>query len=515
MNDALSTRRRFLHLAGGAGALALASCDRLQKLGALLPGAAKAAELTPFTAPAGAGVDLITHALNRLTWGILPGEYARVAALGSTPEAALRAFVEEQLAPEKLEDACVRAALAPLEAIREPVAELYEYKPAQLNDELTRQAVIRAVHSRRQLYEVMVGFWSDHFNIDASKTDCRWFKTVDDRAVIRPHALGNFRDLLKASALSPAMLVYLDGRANKRRNEFEKPNENYARELLELHTLGVHGGYTQKDVMEAARCLTGWTVAARETRNGLKDVAMGLKALAGENRGGGIGRVYFDAAAHDDGEKTVLGERIAAGGGADDLDRLLDIVARHKSTAAFIAAKLCRHFIADEPPEDAVQAVAAVFQEKRGDIKEMLRAVFRTAGFANLRGNKIKRPFHFIVSAMRATGAVTRCGSGVQRSLTVMGQAPFHYPTPEGPAPDGESWLSTLLHRWDFAVQLAAGEMGCTRVDAARLTECAGGREGVLRHLFGRNPDAEELTAAASVGDVVAMGLAAPAFQTF
>ena len=511
----MNGRRRFLQLAGGAGAAALVSCDRLRQLSALLPGAARPAELKPFTAPAGAGVDLITHALNRLTWGVAPGEYARLTALAATPEEALRCFVEEQLAPENLDDNFARAALAPLEAIREPVAELYDYKPAQLNDELTRQAVIRAVHSRRQLYEVMVGFWSDHFNIDSSKTDCRWFKTVDDRAVIRPHALGNFRELLRASALSPAMLVYLDGRSNKRRNSAEKPNENYARELLELHTLGVHGGYTQHDVMEAARCLTGWTVAARETRNGLKDVAMGLRALAGEGRGGGMGRVSFDAAAHDDGAKTVLGETIPSGGGAADLDRLLDIVASHRSTAAFIATKLCRHFIADAPPPAAVQAVAAVFQQSRGDIKDTLRALFGTGEFAAARGTKIKRPFHFIVSAMRATGAVTRCGGEVQRALQVMGHAPFHFPTPEGPPSDGESWLSTLLHRWDFAARLSAGALPCSKVNAPHLTECAGGRDALLRHLFGRQPGAEEVDAAGDVADVLALGLASPAFQIF
>ena len=515
MNVPRPTRRGFLRLAGGAGALTLVSCGKLQQFAKLLPLAPQPDALNPFTAPAGQSIDLITHALNRLTWGVAPGEYQRVSALAATPEESLRRFVEEQLAPEKIEDRYVHAALSPLEAIRGPVSELYEYKPAQLNDELTRQAVIRAVHSRRQLYEVMVGFWTDHFNIDSSKTDCRWFKTVDDRTVIRPHALGNFHDLLKASALSPAMLFYLDGRANKKRNPSEKPNENYARELLELHTLGVHGGYTQQDVMEVARCLTGWTATGRETRNGLRDVAMGLRALAGHDAGGGIGRVKFEADAHDDGGKTVLGVKIPAGGGADDLDRLLDIVATHPSTAEFIATKLCRHFIAGEPPFHAVKAVAGAFLQSRGDIKDTLRALFSAKEFAAARGPKIKRPFHFIASALRATGATTSGGKGVQRSLQVMGHAPFHYPTPEGPAPDGASWLATLLHRWDFAAQLTDGQLPCSKMDAPRLTKCAGGHDALLRHLFGRQPDSNELAAAAAVSDVAALALAAPAFQTF
>ncbi len=515
MSAARPTRRGFLRLAGGAGALTLASCGKLQQLAKLLPLAPQPDPLKPFTAPAGQSIDLVTHALNRLTWGVAPGEYQRVSALASAPEESLRLFVEEQLAPEKIEDRYVHAALAPLEAIREPVAELYEYKPAQLNDELTRQAVVRAVHSRRQLYEVMVGFWTDHFNIDSSKTDCRWFKMVDDRSVIRPHALGNFRDLLKASALSPAMLFYLDGRANKKRNASEKPNENYARELLELHTLGVHGGYTQQDVMEAARCLTGWTATGRETRNGLSDVAMGLRALAGNDRGGGIGRVKFEANAHDDGEKTVLGVKIPAGGGASDLDLLLDIVATHPSTAEFIATKLCRHFIADDPPAAAVKTVAGTFQNSHGNIKDTLRELFSTGEFAAARGTRIKRPFHFIVSALRSTGSVTSGGNGVQRSLQVMGHSPFHYPTPEGPAPDGAAWLATLLHRWDFAAHLTGGQLPCSKLNAGLLLDCAGGRDALLRHLFGRQPDSAELAAAAAVNDATALALASPAFQTF
>jgi uncharacterized protein (DUF1800 family) len=352
----------------------------------------------------------------------------------------------------------------------------------------------------------MVGFWTDHFNIDSSKLDCRWFKTVDDRSVIRPHALGNFRELLKASALSPAMLFYLDGRANKKRHPSEKPNENYARELMELHTLGVHGGYTQQDVMEAARCLTGWTVTGREVRNS--------PALF-DGKPHVPGRVLFEEEAHDNRSKTVLGVEIPAGGGKEDIDRLLDILAAHPSTADFLATKLCRQFIADDPPRSAVQAVAGAFHHSRGDIKHTLRSLFSTGEFAAARGTKIKRPFHFIVSSLRATGATTQCGPGVQRSLNVMGHAPFHYPTPEGPAPDGGSWLSTLLHRWDFAARLSSGDLPCSRADTSRLLSCAGGREALLRHLYGRQPDQDELSAAAAVQDVTALALASPGFQVF
>src|SRR3989442_372228 len=178
--------------------------------------------------------------------------------------------------------------------------------------EMTRATILRAVWSERQLYEVMVHFWTDHFNIDCSKADCRWLKAADDRDVIRRHALGRFPDLLRASALSPAMLWYLDGRANRKQQDNDKPNENYARELLELHTLGIHGGYTQRDVMEVARCLSGWSVRS-------------VKQLR-------KGSVEFHPGLHDDGAKLVLGRAIPAGLGQQDLDRVLEIVALHPAT---------------------------------------------------------------------------------------------------------------------------------------------------------------------------------------
>src|SRR5712692_4635077 len=180
----------------------------------------------------------------------------------------------------------------------------------------------------------MVHFWTDHFNIDSSKAECKWLKAADDRDVIRPHAMGRFPDLLRASALSPAMLWYLDGRFNRKRDGDDKPNENYARELLELHTLGVHGGYTQRDVMEVARCLTGWTL---ETRPFWLSHAIRPRNA-----------FWFDSARHDDGEKIVLGHRIPPGGGEKDGDRVLDILAQHPATARFIATKICRHFLGDD-----------------------------------------------------------------------------------------------------------------------------------------------------------------------
>jgi uncharacterized protein (DUF1800 family) len=353
----------------------------------------------------------------------------------------------------------------------------------------------------------MVQFWSDHFNIDPSKGDCKWLKVVDDREVIRQHALGKFADLLRASALSPAMLWYLDGRVNRRANPADRPNENYARELLELHTLGVHGGYTQKDVMEVARCLTGWTVRS-----------VGNKPYFQ------IGKVEFDPALHDFGAKTVLEQTIPSTSpalakdileqrGRHELDRVLQIVVAHPATARHLSAKLCRHFIADNPPAEAVAKVAEAFSKSEGDIRQTLRALFQTDEFLHARGHKFKRPFTFVVSALRASGANTDCGMDIIDYLKRMGHAPFNYPTPEGYPDQASPWMGTLLWRWNFAVALSQNSIKGTRTNLDALRGAAGGDEPLMAHLLGRKPSAIEARAFADSGDGLALMLASPAFQ--
>jgi uncharacterized protein (DUF1800 family) len=343
----------------------------------------------------------------------------------------------------------------------------------------------------------MVDFWSDHFNIDPSKGDSRWLKPIDDRRVIRAHAMGKFAELVRASALSPAMLWYLDGRENKKTSEGERPNENYARELLELHTLGVHGGYSQNDVMEVARCLTGWTVRGRR----------GARHA--------VGKVEFDASSHDDGEKRVLGVTIPAGLGRGDLDRVIEVVTQHPSTARYIAQKLCRRFIADEAPAEAVESVARVFSETGGDIRETVAAVCAHDAFWSHRGDKIKRPFHFVMSALRATGARTDAGRAVQDYLLRMGHAPFQYPTPDGYPEEPEPWMATLLWRWRFAAELASNRLKGTTVDLTRLRDSAGGTDFALAaHVLGRQPTEAEVEAAHHCASPLAVLLASPAFQT-
>jgi len=453
----------------------------------------------PLTPPAAAEIDPVAHALNRWTFGPGPGDYARVTALG------VDAFLEEQLAPEKIDDGlCDRALARFADCWREQLGEAYDEDAEVLPPMLRRVALLRATYSERQLFEVMSEFWSDHFNIDPGKGDCRYTKFADDHDVIRAHALGNFREMLRASALSPAMLWYLDGRANVKRTPAEKPNENYARELMELHTLGVHGGYTQHDVMEVARCLTGWTILAK------KDDGFSGKLLSPfKDRA----RVAFRKEAHDDGAKQVLGRDVPAGLGEGDLDRVIGIVATHPSTAQFIATKLCVRFIGDEPPPAAVEVVAQAFTRSSGDIKTMLRALFATPEFRASAGAKFKRPFHFVVSALRATNAQTDADRGLLSYLEKMGHVPFRYPTPDGYPARAQHWHATLLWRWKFALALANNRINGTHIERRELVAQIGGEAAVAATLLNRQPGAEERDALVKSGDSVALLLASPAFQ--
>lgn len=500
------TRRKFLKVGGSSAALlATVGCDQLPREVRALYEPAK--NSGPFAPPASEQIDAVTHALNRAAFGARPGEYERVKKLGATDDEAAAAYLEHQLSPEKISDDEADYAVRRFETLAQPLGELFEYQEELLQNELMRGTLTRAVLSERQLFEVMVQFWSDHFNIDPSKGDAKWLKVADDREVIRRHALGKFADLLRASALSPAMLWYLDGRVNRRENRKDKPNENYARELLELHTLGVHGGYTQRDVMEVARCLTGWTVRSRNRPPYFE-----------------IGKVEFKLHQHDCDAKEVLGQKISAIPdrlnkedrerlGQRELDRVLEIVTRHPSTAKHISTKLCRRFIADEPPAGAIEKVADAFTQSSGDIRATLRALFASEEFRRAHGNKFKRPFHYIVSALRATGAKTDAGLEIIDYLRRMGHAPFNYPTPDGYPEPAAPWLGTLLWRWNFALAVSENKLKGTRIDFATLQKNSGGDDGLMAHLLGRKPTADEAQAYHESGAGLALMLASPAFQ--
>jgi hypothetical protein len=357
-------RRKFLTVgAGGIALLATAGCDQMprelrQLLALVKPGGG------PFQAPAAEAIDPVIHALNRAGFGARPGDYQRVRKLARTPEAAAAVYLEQQLHPETIQDEDAEYAARRFETLQEPLGELFEYQPGLLHNELMRATVTRAVLSERQLFEMMAQFWSDHFNIDPSKGDCKWLKVVDDRDVIRKHALGKFADLLRASALSPAMLWYLDGRVNRRANPADRPNENYARELLELHTLGVHGGYTQKDVMEVARCLTGWTVRSMGNPPYLQ-----------------IGKVEFNPALHDFGSKVILAQTVPSTNPALPKD-ILEQRGRH---AAFEHQALPPFYRGQSSRWSRCQSRRCLQQIRRGHPPDLARALPNGRVFAGAR----------------------------------------------------------------------------------------------------------------------------------
>jgi uncharacterized protein (DUF1800 family) len=386
---------------------------------------------------------------------------------------------------------------------RRAVMEYYKennLRPAQfLTGELQMSRILRAVYSERQLQEVMVDFWTNHFNVYAAKGADRWLLTSYDRDTIRPHTFGKFYDLLVADAQSPAMLFYLDnfqsvspnaqpqqrpgaGRGplaqlmrmgnNPQQQQPQQQqrrgiNENYARELMELHTLGVDGGYTQKDVQEVARCFTGWTIF--QPRGGGAAAA----AVMGRDTRDSAGKFIFRPGVHDNGEKIVLGHKIPAGGGIKDGLMVLDIVAHHPATAKFIATKLVRRFVSDEPPPALVDRVTQTFIKTDGDIREMLKAIFLSPEFnsAEAYRAKVKRPFELAVSSVRTLGADTNGGPQFHQWIARMGQPLYGFQTPNGYSDVAENWVNTgaLLERMNFALALASNRIPGTRVDLSRF----------------------------------------------
>ena len=334
--------------------------------------------------------------------------------------------------------------------------------PYMVITDLQRAKLLRAVYSERQLYEVIVDFWENHFSIFANKDDDRYLLTSFDRETIRPFVMGRFRDLLGATAHSPAMLYYLDNWRSSVPRPYpakgDKPagvdgglNENYARELMELHTMGVEGGYTQKDVQEVARCFTGWTIE-KPNQEGLFLYRPGL---------------------HDNGDKIVLGHKILAGGGIADGERVLDILATHPATARFIATKLARRFISDDPPNSAIDRATEVFLKTDGSIRETLRALITSPEFfaATTYRAKLRSPFEYVAAAMRALNADTDGDRPVLDAIGRMGQPVFGRITPDGYADRADQWLSSgaMVGRFNFASALATNRIKGTKIDFEKL----------------------------------------------
>jgi len=500
-----------------------------------------------------AGPQAVIHVLNRLGFGPRPGDVEEVERKG------VRAYIEAQLRPDSVDDSAVDAKLSSLDLLRsspDRMALIYEGDSGRLrqyqrmqrqgrlmptaattpdalpqiagvpNDaalqvdakkqtrniilnarqqrvladfqaaglqpgvstrvaaQLVEDKLVRAVESKKQLQEVLADFWSNHFNIDMRKNADRVLKVSDDRETIRPHLFGSFRELLGASAHSPAMLIYLDNARSSRETKTRDGktrgglNENYGRELMELHTLGVDGGYTQKDVTEVARCFTGWSIAPDN-----------LSFL-------------FRPRAHDNGEKMVLGHRIAANGGESDGEQVLDILASSPATAHHISLQLCQRFVADEPPASLVDRVASTFQKTKGDLPSVYRAIFESPEFLSQGAyrSKIKSPFELAVSAVRALGgqlSVPDAGNRLEslRLLQIgaasatqknngaghprmnarlplaihiadLGQPIFACLPPTGWSENSRDWVSAgaIVGRLNFALTLTGGQVGDVRL---------------------------------------------------
>ena len=465
----------------------------------------------------------IIQALNRLTFGARPGDILKVRAIG------LDQWIDQQLHPDKINDDALNSFVANYSALnqdqnnlltqyaeqqraRQQVRQqradstramtatdsiaLRQQQQQQFN--LTRQVVTqlqssrvaRAVASDRQLQEVMTDFWENHFNIYAQKGGPEVYYLADfDQKVIRPNALGKFRDLLEAVAQSPAMLFYLDnaqsmadsnrptlrapnqvprvrvvpfGRAGlgaimgtmraqqqqqrqqqQQQQRRKRPglNENYGRELLELHTLGVDGGYTQQDVINVARAFTGWTI---------KPPAQG-------------GGFIFRPQVHDAGEKIVLGHKLAAGRGMEDAEDVLDILAKSPATAHFISFKLARRFVSDSPSKALVDHAAQVYLQTDGDIREVLRSIITSPEFFSQRAfrSKVKSPFEVVVSAMRSLNAAPDSTQRSAQLIAYLGEPIFGHQAPNGWPETGESWMNTgaILNRINFGMAAAAGRL--------------------------------------------------------
>lgn len=463
---------------------------------------------TPLTAQtgtaAGAGASFedhararVVHLLQRATYGPRPEDIAAALATGS------EAWLDSQLKPDEIDDSALAIRLEPLDAATLSLAELYEAypnprrtraavgdvdslerrrqlremrqagfeSPRRIGAELGAARLQRAVYSERQLEAVMTDFWFNRFNVYWGKGMNRWLVPDYEREAIRPHVFGRFEDLLLATARHPAMLFYLDNWLSTR-DDLVVPgrgrrglNENYARELMELHTLGVDGGYSQQDVVEVARCFTGWTIDRPQ-------------------QGGGF---LFRPAAHDRRAKQVLGTVIMAGGGQDDGLAVINLLTRHPSTARFIATKLARRFVTDDPPPALVDRAARTFRETDGDIRAVLVTIFTSPEFlsADTYRAKTKTPLEVVASAVRVldgqvdpspagNGAVRASAAGgaltLARQVAALGAPLYESAPPTGYADVAAAWVNTgaLLARMNFALALSQGRLSGVRVDLAR-----------------------------------------------
>ena len=389
--------------------------------------------------PAAAWASPELRLARKVSFGLTAPEAARAKAMGYSQ------YLEYQLAPELIDDSAVDSFVSTnFPSLGYDLATLFAADANLVQNQLTWATIHRSAFSTRQLYERLVEFWSDHFNISMEKVG--YLKVVDDNNVIRQYAMTTFPQLLKASAHSPAMLLYLDQTMSNK----TAPNQNYAREIMELHTLGVDGGYTQTDVAELSRVLTGWTIA-------------------------GKGTFSFNSNLHDYGSKSVLGISIPAASPATGAaaqaegEGMLDVLAAHPSTATFISTKMLQYFLRYDPSAAQIAAVAQVYAGTGGDIKSMLRTVL-SIDSVTAAPAKFRRPYHLVMAALRALNpAVTAAGvTSISGQVTTVGQQPFTWLTPDGFPDTVEYWSGNMLTRWNYATFVSnANNVNTVQVNVA------------------------------------------------
>jgi hypothetical protein len=447
--------------------------------------------------------------VQRMTFGANDEELGLYRSLGAA------GYIDYHLHPELIADSAMDNILAL------PAYNLLTLSPDQFAGQnsanavaqITRAMLIRAIYSKRQFLERLVEFWSDHFNIWASQDGVSLLKIPDDRDVIRANALTTFGTILRASAHSPAMMEYL----NNATNTAASPNENYARELMELHTLSVNGGYTQNDVHEVARCFTGWT-------------------YYGAGNGTNSYRFRYNPAVHDTGQKIVLGNVIparSASAGQQDGDDVLTILINHPSTAQFISKKLLIRFWGYSPSQAAIDTVAAVFTASGGDIRTVLQTILSTVEGSSTP-LKLKRPIHLVVSAIRSmqtkVTSHTSFPASLQTPLIQAGHSPFNWQSPDGFPDSLEYWQGGQLSRWNFGADLLNNAYSGILLDTPSLVGAATTPGGVAaqinKMIFAETLAAADLAAITSylgpsnpssskIKEAIGLALASPSFQWY
>jgi uncharacterized protein (DUF1800 family) len=359
--------------------------------------------------------------VRRVTMGITPADVAKATQLG------WQGYLNYQLNYTRINDDAVEAAIAQKWPLMSQTSDqLFSADAGQVQTQLRESTLYRSAFSQRQLYQRMVEFWTDHFNQDIDKV--QYLLVADLRDVIRQNALGTFPDLLRASAHSASMMAYLDQNSSRS----GAPNQNYAREIMELHTLGVNGGYTQNDVAELSRVLTGWTIQ-------------------------GKGQFVFNPAIHDTGTKTVLGQTIAGISGPNGInegEQMLNFLVSHPSTARFIATKMLRWLLDPNPSEAMISTVASAYKATGGDIKAMIRVILNDT-WLPAAPMKLKRPYHFVVSSIRSANPTVVSISPVSNQLVNLGQQLFAWATPDGYPDQIEYWAGNIVPRWGYGTTMS------------------------------------------------------------